>query len=110
MDSGFRRWVKLSTVLALVKPKRDDVVLVRFFTEDPMTKKHHPWLEKNTTFTLGGYMFDRDDGTDTARLRELAGKFVAKTITIDRLFLDRVKYPYTTDCFLIEVKENENEK
>lgn len=52
-------------------------------------------------------MFDRDDGTDTARLRELAGDFVAKTITIDRLFLDRVKYPYTTDCFLIEIKENE---
>lgn len=52
MDSGFRRWIKLSTVLALLKPKRDDVVLVRFFTEDPITKEHHPWLEKKHNFYL----------------------------------------------------------
>ena len=112
MDYMFRRWVRLPTVLALLKPKYGDgAVQVRRYSEDETTLKRNPWLDKSnekTTFPL----YDTEFGghSETAKngeLAKLAEKFVAKTITIDRLYLDRVNRPYTTDCYLIEVKEND---
>lgn len=94
MDYMFKRWVRLSTVLALVKPKRDKVTFIRFYTEDDATKKHNPWIENCTLFELKG------TGYGNEKLAEIANNFVAKTITIDRVHIDP-----TTDGFLIEVEE-----
>lgn len=108
MDHMFRRWVRLPTVLALVKPKRDrNPVQVRFFTEDKSTLAHYPWLEKeNVTFWLYDTEYNSDGTMKNGEVAKIAENFVAKNITIDGLYLDRVKSPYTTDCYLIEVKEN----
>ncbi len=114
MDYMFRRWVRLPTVLALVKPKYGTgEIQVRFYSEDKPTLEHYPWLrlndyKKEAIFPL----YDTEFGghRETAKngeLAKLAEKFVAKTITIDRMYLDKVNHPCTTDCFLIEVKENE---
>lgn len=52
MDSMFRRWVRLTTVIALLRPQRGDVVFIRLFTEDEITKSHYPWLNKPYNFML----------------------------------------------------------
>lgn len=107
MDHMFRRWVRLPTVLALVKPKRDrNPVLVRFFTEDKLTKEHHPWLEKPVTFWLYDTEYNPDGTMKNGEVAKIAESFVAKNISIDRHYLDKVNSPYSTDCYLIEVKEN----
>ena len=109
MDYMFRRWIRLPTVLALLKPKYGDgTAQVRFYSEDVDTLRRYPWLDRSnerTTFLLhdtefGGHRETAQNG----ELAKLAEDFVAKTITIDRLYLDRVKTPYTTDCYLVEVK------
>ena len=56
MDYMFRRWVRLPTVLALLKPKRGETVKIRLYTEDTDTKSHHPWLGEWHTFELNGYV------------------------------------------------------
>ena len=108
MDFMFRRWVRLPTVLALVKPKYGEgEAHIRLFTEDKLTKEHYPWLNgyEESSFLL----YDTEFGghRETARngeLAKLAENFVAKTISIDRAYLDKDS-PYTRDAFLIEVKE-----
>lgn len=52
MDSMFRRWVRLTTVIALLRPQRGDTVSIRLFTEDEATKAHYPWLNDPYSFTL----------------------------------------------------------
>lgn len=101
MDYLFRRWVRLPTVLALLKPKRGRIVFIRLFTEDDATKEHYPWLEKMVTFQLNGYAYDTDNSASNKDLAKVAENLVAKTITIDRWCLNDVN-----DCYLIEVKEN----
>ena len=107
MDYMFRRWVRLPTVLALVKPRYgSNPVQVRFFTEDKATQDHHPWLEKPVTFWLYDTEYNPDGTMKNGEIAKIAEKFVAKNISIDRLYLDKVESPYTTDCYLIEIKEN----
>jgi len=100
VDYMFRRWVRLPTVLALLKPKRGETVKIRLYTEDTDTKSHHPWLGEWHTFELNGYVYDSHGDTSNTDLAKLAENFVAKTITIDRARLDS-----SIDCFLIEVKD-----
>lgn len=100
MDYMFRRWVRLPTVLALLKPKRDKIVFIRLFTEDEATKTHCPWLEKMVTFQLNGYAYSSDGDMSNKKLAEIAENLVAKTITIDRWALNDIN-----DSYLIEVKE-----
>lgn len=99
MDHMFRRWVKLPTVLALLRPTSyENIVLVRFFTEDEATKKHYPWLEKCITFELNSTAYGNSE------LANIAENFVAKTITIDKAYFSDTN---TNDCYLIEIKENQ---
>ena len=109
MDVMFRRWVRLPTILALVKPKYGyGPVQIRFFTEDETTKKHYPWLATNEhplsgekIFTLHGTSYEGFSGTlRDKELVELAENFVGKNISIDRWCQNE-----SMSCFLIEVKE-----
>lgn len=52
MDSMFRRWVKLNTVIALLRPQRGSTTSITLFTEDEITKSHYPWLNEPYHFTL----------------------------------------------------------
>lgn len=107
MDYMFRRWVRLPTVLALLKPKYgSNAVQVRFFTEDETTRRHYPWLEEKKTFLLYDTEYNPDGTMKNGELAKIAENLMGKNITIDRLYLDKVKRPYTTNCYLIEVTEN----
>lgn len=102
MDYMFRRWVRLPTVLALVKPRYgSNPVQVRFFTEDKTTQDHYPWLKENKVFPLYDTEYNTDGTMKNGELAKLAENFVAKNIAWDRLYYDG-----TMDTYLIEIKEN----